>query len=227
MGGAARHPGNTEVCDGIDNDCVGGVPATETDDDGDGYVECVWIGSSSAVFGGLDCDDTPGSGVARAPALAEVCDDGIDNNCVDGVDEGCAPPSANYSGDWSLIPTIGYYCANSGIFGYMVSVSLSSVRVTDANPSIVVTGLPIGTTQPGIMNGTFSSATEFSASSVIPGGTLGCTETYTISGEFTSSTTLTATITADYYATNSLGCGDAVSFPPECLAQSWNVSGVR
>jgi len=33
---ASRYPGNAEVCDGVDNDCVGGVPADEADADFDG-----------------------------------------------------------------------------------------------------------------------------------------------------------------------------------------------
>ena len=222
--GAARHPGNTEVCDGIDNDCVGGVPATETDDDGDGYVECVWMGGSSAVLGGLDCDDTPGSGAGRSPGLTEICGDGIDNNCADGVDEGCGTGSTDYSGTWILTPAIAYYCALG-----MVNISLNSLQITDAYPSILVSGLPLGTTQPGSMSGTFSSPTEFVVSSFLSGAGIGCDETYTMTGEFTSLNTLTATITADFYAppTSMLGCGDPITFTPECLAQSWNVIGTR
>ncbi len=35
-----RFPGNPETCDGIDNDCVDGVPAQEMDPDGDGHRDC-------------------------------------------------------------------------------------------------------------------------------------------------------------------------------------------
>jgi hypothetical protein len=34
------NPGEPEVCDGVDTDCDGSVPADETDDDGDGFDEC-------------------------------------------------------------------------------------------------------------------------------------------------------------------------------------------
>ena len=65
----SRFPGNTETCDGIDNDCDGVVPFDETDDDGDGQAECHG-----------DCDDTDDG---RFLGNAEVCD-GVDSDC-DGV----------------------------------------------------------------------------------------------------------------------------------------------
>ena len=57
-------------------------PFNETDNDGDGYVECEyvsasWIGSFSVV-GGLDCDDYD---IAVYPSALEVCD-GQYNNCA-------------------------------------------------------------------------------------------------------------------------------------------------
>ena len=63
----ANFPGNTEVCDGADNDCDSSTWATDedTDADSDGAVAC------------LDCDDTDG---ANFPGNPEVCD-GADNDC--------------------------------------------------------------------------------------------------------------------------------------------------
>ena len=59
-------PGAPELCTGETEDCLspeyGGAPPEETDDDGDGYVECSgfigvgWEGDPS-VIGGNDCDD--------------------------------------------------------------------------------------------------------------------------------------------------------------------------
>ena len=70
-------PGATEQCDGLDNDCDDAVPEDELD--GDGFSTC-----------DDDCDD----GDADAnPGEAEICDDGIDNDC-DGVDDGCRPMGA-------------------------------------------------------------------------------------------------------------------------------------
>ncbi len=61
-----NYPGNTEVCDGADNDCDGAPSGDEVDDDGDGVTECDG-----------DCDDGDG---ANFPGNAEVCD-GADNDC--------------------------------------------------------------------------------------------------------------------------------------------------
>jgi hypothetical protein len=59
------NPGATEVCDGIDNNCIFGVD--------EGFETC-----------GGDCND---GNPAISPNAPEVCD-GIDNNCIGGIDEG-------------------------------------------------------------------------------------------------------------------------------------------
>ena len=74
--GANNYPGNTEVCDGQDNDCLGGpdyidaVLGGEEDTDGDGAPAC------------NDCDDSNASIFFGNP---ELCD-GEDNDCQGGAD---------------------------------------------------------------------------------------------------------------------------------------------
>jgi hypothetical protein len=92
---ASIHPGATEICDGIDNDCVGGIDnglqfATYYSDlDGDGVGTgngqslCQNPGAGFVTLGG-DCNDNDDQ---IYPGAIEICD-GIDNNCIGGIDEG-------------------------------------------------------------------------------------------------------------------------------------------
>ena len=92
---ASTNPSQTEVCDGVDNDCddvedEGTKIAIYTDDDGDGYGEDPPVDTSCpdavpAGFSaeGLDCDDDD---PFVHPGAEEVCD-GVDNDCNDAVDE--------------------------------------------------------------------------------------------------------------------------------------------
>jgi hypothetical protein len=71
-----------EVCDGLDTDCIDGLPADEADEDDDGALAC-----------GDDCDDADPTAF---PGAAEVCDDGVDNDCdglTDVEDESCEEPT--------------------------------------------------------------------------------------------------------------------------------------
>jgi hypothetical protein len=73
---ASEFPGATEVCDGVENDCRRAtwphVPATEADNDDDGYRICQ-----------NDCND---ANAALHPGAPEICN-GIDDNCNGQVDE--------------------------------------------------------------------------------------------------------------------------------------------
>ena len=90
------YPTASELCDGQDNDCDSAVPTDETDDDQDGYVECVvdsdgWDGSA-AVTGFEDCDDTDDT---VYPTASELCD-GQDNDCDGSLDVTEADADGDY-----------------------------------------------------------------------------------------------------------------------------------
>jgi hypothetical protein len=91
------HPGVSEECDGLDNNCDGEVDEdaavdaltwyADTDGDGHGDASSTAIACerpTGFVSAATDCDD---STAAVNPSATEICN-GIDDNCVGGVDEG-------------------------------------------------------------------------------------------------------------------------------------------
>ncbi len=90
----ARFPGNTEVCDSLDNDCDGsideGVKTTyyrdqDTDTFGNPSVTTQACSVPTGyVTNNTDCDD---SNAAKYPGNTEICDS-LDNDCDGSIDEG-------------------------------------------------------------------------------------------------------------------------------------------
>ena len=74
---AAIHPGATEICNGIDDNCDGKIDEG-FDADGDTYFQCPHGPLA------LDCDDT---NAAIHPGVIETCND-VDDNCDGKIDEG-------------------------------------------------------------------------------------------------------------------------------------------
>src|SRR5262249_52629131 len=90
------HPGATELCDGNDNACTGGVPANELDPDGDHYVVCAnWNdvqGDQPMILGSGACDPNEGHtspGAAPHEVVPTAC-----MRDVDGDDYGDISPPA-------------------------------------------------------------------------------------------------------------------------------------
>ncbi len=92
-------PGGIEECDGLDNDCNGWpddafFPDAVNwyyDDDGDGYGGTDFILACGEAAEGystqpLDCDDADAS---VNPGAAEVCNNGIDDDCTGATPDAC------------------------------------------------------------------------------------------------------------------------------------------
>jgi alpha-tubulin suppressor-like RCC1 family protein len=127
----SRHPGATEVCNGVDDNCNGstdeGLPTSTwyRDADGDTYgtasVSVVACGAPAGyVSRAGDCND---SVAAVKPGATETCDR-VDNNCNGSTDEGL-PTSAwyldsdgdgfgtPYASTWSCSAPAGYVSDSS------------------------------------------------------------------------------------------------------------------
>ena len=133
-GNATIHPGATEVCNGIDDNCNTiadeGLLFTTyyADADGDGYGNISSTQSSCGatpsgyVANSNDCDD---GNQNINPGAAEACN-GIDDNCNGQIDEGCSTYTyfadadadgygnpANSISSQSSTPPVGYVANNS------------------------------------------------------------------------------------------------------------------
>ncbi|MFT3926999.1 MAG: MopE-related protein [Myxococcales bacterium] len=88
------HPGATEVCNGLDDNCVGGIDEgvkstfyADADSDGYGAASAATLACTAPagyVVNKTDCDDVRAS---VHPGATEVCN-GLDDNCNGSTDEG-------------------------------------------------------------------------------------------------------------------------------------------
>ena len=137
---ATQHPGATEICNGMDDNCDGGIDVDAVDaaigyldQDGDGHGDPQSAAAQCALGNGIvatadDCDDQD---AAVAPGAPEYCD-GQDEDC-DGVADNAAVDAGIYyldaDGDGSGDPATAYLsCAVGLTEGGDCNDQLASVR---------------------------------------------------------------------------------------------------
>jgi len=206
----------TNCSDGIDNDSDGGTDCADSDCDAMSCDDGLFCTGTDSCQGGV-CVSTgdPCDGVDGDSDCSETCDEGAsactgndpqDSVCDGGTCDGVGTCVTDFSGTWSITPTVSYTCA----FG-LVNYNFNQITVDDSNPIISFTT----SGNPNTMTGTLTG-NDFIASHIIGGG---CTETYTITGTFNNPNSFTAAFTADF---SGIECVIA-----SCFFQSTGLTGFR
>ncbi len=176
--------GALEACDGNDNACTGSLAPNETDDDGDGYVECNnWSDTQNddlSIIGGSDCDDDDAQcGAAchpeglEGPAGDNNCKDGDDNDCdgfIDCADPDCSRPLlAGYTFEGNLNDYTGNYDGSENV-GVGSLFSVESPPGSSGSQSLSLDGnrhvdVPLDTANPFDGSSDFSIVAWFKSSS--------------------------------------------------------------
>ena len=102
-----RFTGNTEVCDGVDNDCLLGIDDGFDDFDGDGEADCIDLDDDNdGDPDGTDCEDLDAAVYTGAPELCDTIDQDCDGSLVDedddndgDLDPDCTDPDDDDDGD--------------------------------------------------------------------------------------------------------------------------------
>jgi hypothetical protein len=131
------HPGHAELCDGIDNNCNSqideGVQSTfYRDGDGDGFGDpaaatAACSAPSGYVANNTDCDDSRN---AVHPGAAELCFNGLDDNCSGEQDEAA---ECSIACDWSGARWLshgwdGGNAFNTGVWATCLGGQLNSMQ---------------------------------------------------------------------------------------------------
>jgi len=119
-------PGNTEVCDGADNDCNNivddGIPAVPTQC---GVGECADVGAITCVNGAEVNSCQPGASVA------EICDS-LDNDCDGSIDEGNPGGGATCSAGIGECSADGTIQCSSGTLSCNAVVGSPTAEICDS-----------------------------------------------------------------------------------------------
>ena len=110
-GNPSIHPGASEMCDGLDDDCDGSLPAGEEDADGDGYRGCQ-----------NDCND---SSASVNPGAVDLPGNPADEDCSGAA---TCDPRVTWSTHAAYVRCVRHECAGL----------VSAARLTDAECSALV-----------------------------------------------------------------------------------------